>query len=595
MAKKYPEIIGESKKGKKPPLRKGCPDDFQTPPEALNPLLRYLKKEWVIWECACGNGNLSDHLKKLGYKVIATDILTGQDFLTYEPENYDCIITNPPYSLKDQFLERAYSLGKPFAFLLPITAFEGKRRQALFVQNGLEIILFNKRINFETPSGHGSSSWFATAWFTNGLKIGRQITWVDLSSVPRELDLTHSPRRANIPPAQERRGVFCMKGGIYTKEKCPVCGKKFDRGENDLLCFRHQTRPKKYFIKLYTKELKKNICLYSDSRGNSFSSYEQANRILTKIRAEIDAGSFDASRYVSQKLKPLKFRNWSSAWLERRRIEAEKKLIAPSYFKELKRYVRIFQNHFGDTDIRDIGTKKVNDFYLTLNGSPKYILNILSCLHKMLLDALDWEEIKKMPKFPKIEVPEPDFKTIDLDQQDAIIEKIKDPMDKAYILFTAREMVRPSETRALFWDDLDFKHNQVTIRRHFSLNEIRLTTKSRRIKSLPLDTEVKEALMKLPRYILVDENGKQYASPFVFQKKGRPYSESYARKLWTRITSEMGTKISFYRGTRHSSATEAVNRVGMDKVQEFLGHTRSTMTRRYAKMNAEGLRPVLRK
>ena len=161
----------------------------------------------------------------------------------------------------------------------------------------------------------------------------------------------------------------------------------------------------------------------------------------------------------------------------------------------------------------------------------------------MLLDALDWEEIKKMPKFPKIEVPEPDFKTIDLDQQDAVIEKITDPMDKAYILFTSREMVRPSETRALFWDDLDFKHNQVTIRRHFSLNEIRLTTKSRRIKTLPLDTEVKEALMKLPRYILVDENGKQYASPFVFQKKGRPYSESYARKLWNQIISEMGTQL----------------------------------------------------
>ena len=75
----------------------------------------------------------------------------------------------------------------------------------------------------------------------------------------------------------------------------------------------------------------------------------------------------------------------------------------------------------------------------------------------------------------------------------------------------------------------------------------------------------------------------------------RPYSESYARKLWNRITSEMGIKISFYRGTRHSSATEAVNRVGMDKVQEFLGHTRSSMTRRYAKTNVEGLRSVLRK
>jgi integrase len=159
-------------------------------------------------------------------------------------------------------------------------------------------------------------------------------------------------------------------------------------------------------------------------------------------------------------------------------------------------------------------------------------------------------------------------------------------MDRAYLLFTAREMVRPSETRALWWEDVDLKHDKVTIRRHFSLNEIRHATKAKQIKVLPLDGEVKQALMSLPRHI---------TSPFVFQKNGEHYSESYARKLWNRVTLEMGIKISLYQGTRHSSATEAVNRVGMDRVQEFLGHTRPTMTKRYAKMNPNGLKPVLRK
>jgi integrase len=380
-------------------------------------------------------------------------------------------------------------------------------------------------------------------------------------------------------------GGLCMKGGVYTKERCPVCGKNFLRFENELVCRDHQTRPRKFYVQLYSRELNKYINLFSDSRGIPFSSYEQAHRILTKIRAEIDAGSFDPSRYVPQKLKPLQFRNWSAAWLEKRKIEAEKKIISPSYLKELRRFVSIFQGFYGETDIRDIGTRRVNDFYLSLKGSPKYTVNILSCLHKMLSDAMDWSDIGKMPKFPKIDPVEPDFRTIDLDQQDAVIEKIGDPMDRAYVLFTAREMVRPSETRALFWEDLDLKHDRVVIRRHFSLNELRETTKSKRIKVLPLDREVREALSRLPRHI---------TSPFVFQKNGRPYSESYARKLWNRIASETGVKISFYQGTRHSSATEAVNRVGMDKVQEFLGHTRSAMTKRYARMNTNGLKPVLR-
>jgi integrase len=122
-------------------------------------------------------------------------------------------------------------------------------------------------------------------------------------------------------------------------------------------------------------------------------------------------------------------------------------------------------------------------------------------------------------------------------------------------------MVRPSETRALHWEDLDFKHGLVTIRRHYSLNEVRRATKGKNIKRIPFGSDLAEVLSRLPRHI---------TCPLVFQKNGKPYSESYARKLWNRISSEMGIHISFYKGTRHSSATEAVNRVGPDVTQKFL-------------------------
>jgi hypothetical protein len=159
-------------------LKKGSPNDFQTPPEAIKPLLPYLPKKWTIWESASGKGNLVKAFKKEGYKVIASDIIKGQDFLKVFPNmKFDCIITNPPYSLKQQFLERAYKLNKPFAFLLPLTALETAKRQRLFERNGLEVILFDRRISFETPNNNGTSSWFATAWFTHGLHIGRQLTF----------------------------------------------------------------------------------------------------------------------------------------------------------------------------------------------------------------------------------------------------------------------------------------------------------------------------------------------------------------------------------------------------------------------------------
>ena len=164
----------------KPPLHGFAPDDFQTPPEAITPLLPFLNKRWVIWECAEGKGYLTKALHEHGYTVIGSDILTGADFLTWMPEQFDCIVTNPPYSLKHKFLNRCYELGMPFALLLPLTTLETRTRQRLFTRHGIEIILFDKRINFHVPSGAESKSWFATAWFTWGLDIGKQLTFVSL-------------------------------------------------------------------------------------------------------------------------------------------------------------------------------------------------------------------------------------------------------------------------------------------------------------------------------------------------------------------------------------------------------------------------------
>jgi hypothetical protein len=67
------------------------------------------------------------------------------------------------------------SVKKPFALLLPLTTFETTKRQKLFKKYGVEVIFLPKRINFETPSGKGSDSWFAVAWFTNWLNIGKQL------------------------------------------------------------------------------------------------------------------------------------------------------------------------------------------------------------------------------------------------------------------------------------------------------------------------------------------------------------------------------------------------------------------------------------
>jgi len=166
---------------KKPILmNQGHTDHMQTPSYALNPLYPYIKKEWVIWEPACGKGNLVNALKNKGYRVFGTDIDTN-DFLKYETAlHYDAIITNPPYTIKDRWIQRCYELDKPFALLMPLTALEGKFRGELYSKHGIQLLIPNRRINFETPNG-GSSSWFQTVWFCYQFNLSKDLMFVKMN------------------------------------------------------------------------------------------------------------------------------------------------------------------------------------------------------------------------------------------------------------------------------------------------------------------------------------------------------------------------------------------------------------------------------
>ena len=62
----------------------GRPDNFQTPKEAIDVLIPFLKRNWVIWECAWGKGNLFSFLKQEGFNVTGSD--KEFDFLMNEKE-----------------------------------------------------------------------------------------------------------------------------------------------------------------------------------------------------------------------------------------------------------------------------------------------------------------------------------------------------------------------------------------------------------------------------------------------------------------------------------------------------------------------------
>jgi hypothetical protein len=154
-------------------------DQCQTPFYALDPLIPYLSEKGTIWESAAGDGQIAAKLKLSGFQVIATDILTNKNFFEITPQCWDCQVTNPPYSIKYQWLNRSYQLDKPFALLLPLETLGARKGQKLFEDYGIEIILLDKRINFKMPhKGYtGNGAQFPVAWFTYGLGIGQQFVF----------------------------------------------------------------------------------------------------------------------------------------------------------------------------------------------------------------------------------------------------------------------------------------------------------------------------------------------------------------------------------------------------------------------------------
>ena len=92
-------------------------DECYTPSDQVLPLLEYLDKDKTYYEPTSGKSSLIvDGFDKNEYKIVPSN---GKDFFDCGPDDvYDGIITNPPYSIKDKFIEHCYSLGKPFALLL---------------------------------------------------------------------------------------------------------------------------------------------------------------------------------------------------------------------------------------------------------------------------------------------------------------------------------------------------------------------------------------------------------------------------------------------------------------------------------------------
>ena len=150
-------------------------DECYTPKNEVWPLFRFLDKTKIYYEATSDqSSSIIDGLSEGGYKAQGSN---GQDFLTIESLlGFDGIITNPPYSKKTQFLEKCYTLGLPFALLLPVAAVQSQSRGKMFDKYGVSMLVYNRRVDFTGKKAPP----FGVAWFMgNGFCEPNKLFFVD--------------------------------------------------------------------------------------------------------------------------------------------------------------------------------------------------------------------------------------------------------------------------------------------------------------------------------------------------------------------------------------------------------------------------------
>ena len=166
-------------------------DYYATEPKAVELLLELETFHPNVWECACGQGHISEVLKGSGYTVFSSDLIDrgygkgNFDFLKCNKQFSGDIITNPPYKYAKEFVEHALEVvteGHKVAMFLKVQFLEGKARKELFEKYPPKVIYVSSSRLVCAPNGdfeNAPSSAVAYAWFIweKGFKGDTIVRW----------------------------------------------------------------------------------------------------------------------------------------------------------------------------------------------------------------------------------------------------------------------------------------------------------------------------------------------------------------------------------------------------------------------------------
>jgi hypothetical protein len=149
-------------------------DFYPTPKYAVEELLKRELFKGNIWECACGEGDISDVFLEKGFDVKSTDLIDrgfGEVGNFFETDFVaDNIVTNPPYKHALDFVNEAKKKSnRKIAMFLKTVFLESEKRKPMFQDKEFPlktVYQFSKRVTlYKNGVKMKNSGMIAYAWY----------------------------------------------------------------------------------------------------------------------------------------------------------------------------------------------------------------------------------------------------------------------------------------------------------------------------------------------------------------------------------------------------------------------------------------------
>ena len=367
-----------------------------------------------------------------------------------------------------------------------------------------------------------------------------------------------------------------MLGGIYTEEKCQICGARMvDNHKDAVCCPRHKKEEAHNLIVRFGRNFKKRT-----------TDYEQACRVLTGLRFKFDEGTYDPRDY--RKSNPLGLDQQIDKFLG-----VKEKTLKEGSLKVMRPRIKRIQNYFGPLNVKSIGYAEIEDFLLSQEDVGD---KTRSCLCSILHDFYSWLVKRKiiqrnqMPEFPTIKFSLGFRKLISKETQYAVLDEVKrisskNPRIFIGILWLSTYInLRPSELLGILEEHVDYDRGIVHIVNHKTM------TVDAKAKIIPLQAEDLEMIRGLPRgfpkmhFFRMDKGtGGRFA--------GTPFGKDLLYNTWKKACANLGIEgVDLYGGTRHSSTTALRQYLSFEDTRTLTGHETNKAFERYYQLDVETLR-----